>query len=122
MIIRRTTHTERNIVMSVARQRSVPVPRSVTRRNYFSPSRADIIRPPKNNTEGILTMKHIRTVLYALFLLSPFSVNAADADAIVGTWTTGEGVSKVEISKSGDTYSGKIVWLKYPTYPTDPAN
>ncbi len=45
---------------------------------------------------------------------------AASAEAIVGTWLTDDGASKVEVSaaKAADgsvVYNGKIVWLKEPT-------
>lgn len=33
-------------------------------------------------------------------------------DAIVGTWWNEEKTSKIEVYKNGDTYEGKIVWLK----------
>lgn len=42
------------------------------------------------------------------------SVFAASADSIVGTWVTQEGKSHVTISKQGNSYSGKIIWLKEP--------
>ena len=35
-------------------------------------------------------------------------------DAIAGTWLTEGGDSKVEISRSGPSYGGKVVWLKEP--------
>ena len=67
-------------------------------------------------------MKKFRRVTYAalFFALLPLAANAADADAILGTWTTATGMSKVEILKKGDGYSGQVVWLKDPTYPVDP--
>ena len=36
------------------------------------------------------------------------------ADALLGLWLTAEGKARVEITKTGDTYSGKIIWLKEP--------
>ncbi len=39
---------------------------------------------------------------------------AADTNAILGVWLTAEGKAKVEISKAGETFSGKIIWLKEP--------
>lgn len=38
----------------------------------------------------------------------------SDGDAILGQWYTGVRDSKVEIYRTGDTYSGKISWLKQP--------
>jgi len=37
-----------------------------------------------------------------------------DADKILGTWITGEGKAKILITKYGDKYGGKIVWLRDP--------
>lgn len=35
-------------------------------------------------------------------------------DAILGEWLTAEGKARVQIIKSDDVYSGKIIWLKEP--------
>ena len=40
-----------------------------------------------------------------------------NADEIVGVWMTQSQESMVEIYKTGDTYSGKILWLKFPISP-----
>jgi uncharacterized protein (DUF2147 family) len=37
-----------------------------------------------------------------------------NADAIVGKYLKEDGESKIEFYKSGNTYSGKVVWLKEP--------
>lgn len=46
---------------------------------------------------------------------------AADpgADAILGLWATKDDEAHVDITKSGEQYSGKIVWLEEPIYPPD---
>jgi uncharacterized protein (DUF2147 family) len=44
---------------------------------------------------------------------------ADDADAVLGSWLTADGKAKVEIVKEGDSYGGRIVWLKEPAYPAD---
>jgi uncharacterized protein (DUF2147 family) len=46
-----------------------------------------------------------------LLLPAPARADAAQ-DAITGTWLTEGGDSKVEISRSGTSYGGKVVWLK----------
>jgi uncharacterized protein (DUF2147 family) len=53
-------------------------------------------------------------------LLAPPPAQAAGADAIVGTWLTEDGASKVEVGAArtpdgGTVYNGKVVWLKEPT-------
>jgi uncharacterized protein (DUF2147 family) len=42
---------------------------------------------------------------------------AQDGDAILGKWITAEGKATVEIYKSGNTYSGKMIALKEPKNP-----
>jgi uncharacterized protein (DUF2147 family) len=58
-------------------------------------------------------------IAFAL-LLALAARAAAPQDAIVGTWLTEDGGSKVEVSATrasdgGSVYSGKVVWLKDPT-------
>ncbi|MEM6455465.1 MAG: DUF2147 domain-containing protein [Acidobacteriota bacterium] len=62
-----------------------------------------------------------RLVLLALLagacLLLALPAAAQDADALVGTWLTApseRGQVHVEITESGGTYSGKIVWMERP--------
>lgn len=51
----------------------------------------------------------------AVSLLLPVNATAkTEGDEILGQWLTGKKDSKVEIFKTGDTYSGKISWLKEP--------
>ena len=65
-------------------------------------------------------MRIFRSVFFAVLLAAPLGGYAAEADAILGTWSTANADSRVEITKDGDTYSGRIVSLKEPNYPTDP--
>jgi len=55
-----------------------------------------------------------KTFYTLLFIFSGFFLFGQSADAIVGTYLKADGKSKVEFFKSGDTYSGKVVWLKEP--------
>ena len=47
-----------------------------------------------------------------------FSLHAqsgsADGDRILGTWQTGSGKGRILITKYGDKYGGKLVWLREP--------
>jgi uncharacterized protein (DUF2147 family) len=65
-------------------------------------------------------MRTIRC-LGALFLAVAFSALAGTEgpDAVLGSWITKDGKSRVEIVKDGDVYEGRIVWLKEPVYPAD---
>lgn len=58
---------------------------------------------------------HYRFVLAAILLLATSAW--AGSDSIVGTWLNGDKDAHIQISKCGDTYCGKIVWLKEPNYP-----
>ena len=40
-----------------------------------------------------------------------------ESDKIVGVWEVGSGKARVKVTKYGDKFGGKIVWLKEPTYP-----
>ncbi|MDR2971328.1 MAG: DUF2147 domain-containing protein [Bacteroidales bacterium] len=57
----------------------------------------------------------MKKIFYTLlFVFSGIFIYGQSADAIVGTYLKADGKSKVEFYKSGDTYSGKVVWLKEP--------
>ncbi len=56
--------------------------------------------------------KFFSTLSLVLFL-SIVSM-AQSADAILGVWKNGEGTGMVQISKRGEKYFGKLVWLKVP--------
>ena len=52
--------------------------------------------------------------LMVMTLLLPSSSLALSANDIVGVWITPGAKSNVQISSSGGSYSGKIIWLKEP--------
>lgn len=52
--------------------------------------------------------------LMIVCLLLPSSALAVSANDIVGVWLTPGGKSNVQISKSGNSYVGKLIWLKEP--------
>jgi uncharacterized protein (DUF2147 family) len=57
--------------------------------------------------------------LAALFLTSAFTysvLNEEEGDKLLGVWEPSHGKAKVKITKVGNKYFGKIVWLKFPTY------
>lgn len=65
--------------------------------------------------------KIISFVLGFLFALNNLNAQeattVAEADRIVGVWEVGSGKARVKITKYGEKYGGKIVWLKEPNYP-----
>jgi len=55
----------------------------------------------------------------ALFFTTAFTyslLDESDGDKLIGVWEPGNGKAKVKITKVGNKYFGKIVWLKFPTY------
>ena len=58
------------------------------------------------------------TVFLCSLLVLPTAVYAG-ADDILGIWLNQEKNAKIEVLKCGETYCGKIVWLKEPNYPED---
>jgi uncharacterized protein (DUF2147 family) len=50
-------------------------------------------------------------------LLPIFTKAQVATDDLVGVWKNGEGTAMIKIAKNGDTYEGKIVWLKEPNDP-----
>lgn len=53
-------------------------------------------------------------VLFFVTLAADTELIAQKASDIEGLWRTDDGESHVEIYREGDTYKGKIVWLKAP--------
>lgn len=49
------------------------------------------------------------------FILMLMPVAAAFAQDVIGKWKLEDGSAIVEVYKQGDSYNGKIVWLKNPT-------
>lgn len=64
------------------------------------------------------TNRHI--AVFAVLLLSViggvfgFQDQAGEADRVVGTWLTADGKAHIAISRTGETFVGRIVWLKEP--------
>ncbi len=68
-------------------------------------------------------MRKITTIITALVLLVAFSsftessLNSKKADDIIGLWEPSNGKVRVKISRIGNKYYGKIVWLREPIDP-----
>jgi uncharacterized protein (DUF2147 family) len=61
-------------------------------------------------------------IAFTLFFISSFSyaqsaASVSESDKIVGVWEVGSGKARVKISKYGEKYGGRIVWLRDPNYP-----
>ena len=48
------------------------------------------------------------------FKFNSFAQTNQEADKIIGLWQTGSGKGRVQITKYGNKFSGKIVWLRDP--------
>ncbi len=62
----------------------------------------------------------ISVILLLLFVVLAVAIPclaANDPNAIVGVWYNQAKDAKIDIAKCGDTYCGKIIWLKEPNYP-----
>jgi uncharacterized protein (DUF2147 family) len=59
-----------------------------------------------------------KSIYFLLVLMLSVSTYAqkssAEADKILGTWLTGNGKAHILITKYGDKYGGKIVWMREP--------
>lgn len=61
-------------------------------------------------------MRYLCAVAVFAVLAGGVAFAETQADDVLGTWYTQNNGSKIEITKEGDTYNGKIVWLKEPNY------
>ena len=52
--------------------------------------------------------------LMALVFASPVFSQQTNPDAIIGVWETGNGKAHISITKSGNYFYGRIVWLREP--------
>ena len=57
------------------------------------------------------------TALLAMSFISSTPTPTSEADRVMGVWMESTGKAKVKISKIGNKYFGKIVWLKEPIDP-----
>lgn len=58
-------------------------------------------------------------LILAVVGVSQIAIAADSGDAIVGTWLTEDGSSKVQVADAGGTFTGQVVWLKEPNFPAD---
>lgn len=60
-------------------------------------------------------MKKIIIILFCLLVsLTGGAQSTSEGDKIIGVWLSGSGKGKIHITKYGDKYGGKLVWLKEP--------
>src|SRR5687768_16671392 len=58
-------------------------------------------------------MKKLALIL--VFLLPLLTIaQTAEGDRILGLWQTGSGKGRIQVTRYGDKYGGKLVWLREP--------
>lgn len=71
----------------------------------------------KKNMKHLLKSSSSFVHAFVLLLATTYSFGQTTGDEILGTWLNQEKEAQIEITKTGETYSGKIVWLKLPNDP-----
>lgn len=66
------------------------------------------------HASGLSVMRWLGVCALVAGATFPATGWSAAEDAIVGMWLTEDADSKVQITRSGSAYAGKIVWLKEP--------
>lgn len=62
-------------------------------------------------------MKKLLLILTLAFSNIIFAQDqVAESDKIIGLWEVGSGKARIKVTKYGDKFGGKIVWLKEPNY------
>ena len=56
----------------------------------------------------------MKKIIFSIMLMM-MPIAAAFAQDVIGKWKLEDGTAIVEVYKSGDSFNGKIVWLKNPT-------
>ncbi len=61
-------------------------------------------------------MKKITFLFTLIFatLVANSQTKTLEADKILGVWQTGSGKGRIQITKYGEKFGGKIIWLKEP--------
>jgi uncharacterized protein (DUF2147 family) len=62
----------------------------------------------------IITMKKLVLLLLTFITLGYKSQTTLEGDKIIGLWEVGSGKARIKVTKYGDKYGGKIVWLRDP--------
>ncbi len=65
-------------------------------------------------------MKKLVYLLMSVLFLNMVHAQTAsipESDKIIGVWEVGSGKARVKITKYGEKFGGKLVWLKEPNYP-----
>jgi uncharacterized protein (DUF2147 family) len=62
-------------------------------------------------------MRNLKTVFFLLLAVAVTPRIWADANSILGVWLNGAKDARIDVTKCGENYCGKIVWLKEPNYP-----
>jgi len=58
--------------------------------------------------------KSIVFLTFIVLALQVYSQSSSEADRILGVWQTGSGKGRIHITRYGDKFGGKLVWLREP--------
>jgi uncharacterized protein (DUF2147 family) len=61
--------------------------------------------------------KVVALLIAAFFFTTAWSQPVSEGDKIIGVWLSGSGKGKIQITKYGEKYGGKLVWLSEPNDP-----
>jgi uncharacterized protein (DUF2147 family) len=71
--------------------------------------------------KNMMARKVFIPVIVAVFLMASVA-RASEGDAILGSWNTEEHDAVIEIFRCGDSYCGRIAWIKEPNYTAEDRN
>ena len=60
-------------------------------------------------------MKFKIAIMALAIIFTESFASAQDIDSVLGIWESEHGSGRIQISKNGESYNGKIVWLKDET-------
>ncbi len=61
-------------------------------------------------------MKKLLVAFLSLWVSLGFAQTATEGDKIIGLWEVGSGKARIKVTKYGEKYAGRIVWLREPNY------
>jgi uncharacterized protein (DUF2147 family) len=59
-------------------------------------------------------MKRLLAIIALIILPALMPAQASEGDKIIGLWLTGSGKAHIQVTRYGEKYGGKIVWIREP--------
>lgn len=70
----------------------------------------------KNKISKIILMLSFIAISFGNLFAQTSAAPVSEGDKIIGVWEVGSGKARVKVTKYGEKYAGKMVWLLNPTY------